>query len=53
MEKTSIFERSVSDMLRENAKKNIPVQEKDNSIYSLPDSVTDEELKKQIQKCNK
>lgn len=48
-----MFERSVSDMLRENAKKNIPVQEKDNSIYSLPDSVTDEELKKQIQKCNK
>ena len=53
MEKTSMFKKSVSDMLRENAQKNIPVQEKDNSIYSLPDSITDEELKKQIEKYNK
>lgn len=48
-----MFNRSVSDMLRENAKKNIPVQEDDNSIYSIPDSMTDEELKEQIENLTK
>lgn len=53
MEKTSIFERPVSEMLRENAKKNIPVQTDDKSIYSIPDNITDEELKEQIKKHSK
>ena len=53
MKKTSIFERPVSEMLRENAKKNIPVQTDDDSIYSIPDNISDEELKEQIRKYRK
>ena len=53
MKKTSIFERPVSEMLRENAKKNIPVQTDDDSIYSIPDNISDEELKEQIRKYSK
>ena len=53
MKKTSVFDRPVSEMLKENAKKNIPVQVEDNSVYSIPESMTDRELKERIEKCSK